>query len=59
MSFFTTVESPQLREYRLKVLRVALEEWHLRIPEYRVTEPDSVRYHAGGVAGVDTLPLEW
>jgi cytochrome P450 len=40
-------------------LQVALEEWHRLIPEYQLEDPDAVRFHAGGVAGVDTLPLAW
>jgi cytochrome P450 len=40
-------------------LRVAVEEWHRRIPDYRV-EPDvELRQHIGGVAGLDNLPLVW
>ncbi len=40
-------------------LRIAVEEWHRRIPEYRITEGVDVQFHVGGVAGVDNLPLEW
>jgi cytochrome P450 len=40
-------------------LRIALEEWHRRIPEYRVADGIDVRFHVGGVAGVDNLPLVW
>jgi cytochrome P450 len=40
-------------------LRVAVEEWHRRIPEYRVAEGADVQFHVGGVAGVDNLPLVW
>ena len=39
-------------------LAVALEEWHRRIPDYRLG-PGDVGVHAGGVAGLDALPLAW
>ena len=40
-------------------LAVAIEEWHRRIPEYRI-EPDAkITQHIRGVAGLDTLPLIW
>ena len=38
---------------------VAVEEWHRRIPEYRVADGADVQFHVGGVAGVDNLPLVW
>jgi cytochrome P450 len=40
-------------------LAIALEEWHLRIPDYTLAPGADVTFHIGGVAGVDTLPLEW
>jgi cytochrome P450 len=40
-------------------LRIALEEWHRRIPEYRVADGAEPQFHVGGVAGVDNLPLVW
>jgi cytochrome P450 len=40
-------------------LRIALEEWHKRIPEYRLADDAIVEQHVGGVAGVDTMPLVW
>jgi cytochrome P450 len=40
-------------------LRVAVEEWHRRIPTYRVADGTAIVQHVGGVAGVDTLPLSW
>ena len=40
-------------------LAIAIEEWHRRIPEYRVSDPSLITQHAGGVAGYDCLPLEW
>jgi cytochrome P450 len=40
-------------------LRVAIEEWHKRIPNYRVS-PDAVLEHrVGGVGGLRGLPLVW
>ncbi len=39
-------------------LRVALEEWHLRIPEYRVDDSVNVTEH-GGMFGLDSLALRW
>lgn len=40
-------------------LRIALEEWHAVIPEYRI--PDGVRIteRVGGIASVERLPLTW
>ncbi len=39
-------------------LRVALEEWHARIPDYRLTEGVDVVEH-GGMYGIDALELTW
>jgi cytochrome P450 len=39
-------------------LRIALEEWHRRIPEYRLTEGVEVTEH-GGMYGIDRLELSW
>lgn len=39
-------------------LRVALEEWHRRIPDYRLTEGVEVVEH-GGMYGIDRLELSW
>jgi cytochrome P450 len=39
--------------------KVALEEWHRRIPRYELDPSGEVRFHAAGVLGVDTLPLRW
>jgi cytochrome P450 len=39
-------------------LRVALEEWHQRIPDYRLTEGVAVIEH-GGMYGIDALELSW
>jgi cytochrome P450 len=38
-------------------MRVALEEWHARIPDYRLDGPATS--YAGSVMGVTTLPLRW
>jgi cytochrome P450 len=39
-------------------LRVAVEEWHTRIPEYRLDESVEVIEH-GGMFGIDSLALRW
>jgi len=39
-------------------LRVALEEWHRRIPEYRIAEGETPRY-SPGIREVLHLPLRW
>jgi cytochrome P450 len=39
-------------------LRVALEEWHSRIPDYRLDESVEVLEH-GGMFGIDSLALRW
>ena len=39
-------------------LRVALEEWHRRIPEYRI-QPGAVPTYSPGIREVTYLPLEW
>jgi cytochrome P450 len=39
-------------------LRVALEEWHARIPEYALADEDAVSYKLG-LIGVERLPLRW
>jgi len=39
-------------------LRVALEEWHRRIPEYSIV-PGSVIAHSPGIRQTDQLPLVW
>ncbi len=38
-------------------LRVALEEWLARIPEFRVEDPDEVSWAGGQVRGPRTLPV--
>jgi cytochrome P450 len=42
-----------------KELAIALVEWHRRIPNYRLASEPAVKAHAGGVLGIDVLPLEW
>ncbi|MCW2620732.1 MAG: cytochrome [Frankiales bacterium] len=39
-------------------LRIALEEWHRRIPHYRLAPGAQVSEH-GGQIGLDNLPLQW
>jgi cytochrome P450 len=38
-------------------MRIALDEWHARIPDYRLD--GDVGSYAGSVMGVSTLPLRW
>jgi cytochrome P450 len=40
-------------------LRVALEEWHRAIPDYRLTEGVEVTEHGGGLYAIDRLELSW
>jgi cytochrome P450 len=40
-------------------LRVALEEFHRRIPDYRIQDGAAIHTHGGGAMGVDNLPLRW
>jgi cytochrome P450 len=40
-------------------LRVMLEEWHQRVPEYRIADGATIKQHAGVSAGIDYLPLRW
>jgi len=39
-------------------LKIALEEWHKRVPHYRVA-PDAQLTETGGQLGLETLPLVW
>jgi cytochrome P450 len=39
-------------------MRIALEEWHRRIPEYRVPEGAQLRHRGGADIGLEALPLE-
>ena len=38
-------------------LRVALEEWMARIPDFELTDPEAVRWSTGQVRGPRTLPV--
>jgi cytochrome P450 len=41
-------------------LAIALEEWHRRIPDYRIIDAAAVSERAGnGVFGIERLPLTW
>jgi cytochrome P450 len=42
-----------------KELEIALHEWHRQVPDYRVPPGSTIKAHAGGVMGIDVLPLEW
>ena len=39
-------------------VRIALEEWHSRIPEYRLADGQTIAEH-GGMFGIDSLSLVW
>ena len=39
-------------------LMIALQEWHRRIPHYRISDPEKIRFH-GGIIAMSVLPLEW
>ncbi len=38
-------------------LTVSLNQWHERIPDYRIPDGADVPIHAGGVVGIERLPL--
>jgi cytochrome P450 len=40
-------------------LRIALEEWHRRIPDYELAGDQPVTEYVGAVAGLTALPLRW
>jgi len=40
-------------------LRIALREWHLRIPDYEVTDAHPIEMHGGGAMGMKRLTLRW
>jgi cytochrome P450 len=40
-------------------LRIVLEEFHRRIPDYRVPEGFRIHRHLNQVTGIDALPLVW
>jgi cytochrome P450 len=37
---------------------VAMQEWHQRIPDYRITKGATIRFHGGAVVGPDNIPLD-
>jgi cytochrome P450 len=39
-------------------LRASLEEWHMRIPEYRIADGVELQY-SPGIRQTATLPLVW
>ena len=40
-------------------IKVALEEWFRRIPEFELVDPNVVTWSAGQVRGPRRIPLEW
>ncbi len=40
-------------------LRIALEEWHRRIPDYELAGSEPIAEYVGAVAGLTALPLRW
>jgi cytochrome P450 len=40
-------------------LEVAMQLWHERIPEYRIDTDVVMDEHAGGLVGLNNLPLRW
>jgi cytochrome P450 len=40
-------------------LRLALEEFHKKIPEYELVSPEATTYHAGGNIGLNELRIRW
>jgi cytochrome P450 len=40
-------------------LRIALEEWHRRIPDYELADREAISEYVGAVAGLTALPLRW
>jgi cytochrome P450 len=40
-----------------RVIAIAIEEWHSRIPDYRIA-PEGARRHFSSVRGLSSLPLE-
>jgi cytochrome P450 len=40
-------------------LGIALEEWHRRIPDYRVADDAVIIEHVGNVAGLSAVPIVW
>jgi len=39
-------------------MKIALEEWHKRIPDYRLADGAAPKEH-GGMLGLDSVPLVW
>jgi cytochrome P450 len=40
-------------------LKVSMEEWHARIPDYRLDGSVPIHEHVGAIAGLGNLPLIW
>ena len=40
-------------------LRITLEEWHRRIPDYELAGQEPISEYVGPVAGLAALPLRW
>lgn len=40
-------------------LEIVIDEWHKRIPDYRIPETATLHDRAASVSGLDALPLEW
>jgi hypothetical protein len=40
-------------------MRVFLEEWLARVPEFRIARGETARFGTGIVPAVTHLPLEW
>jgi hypothetical protein len=40
-------------------MKVALEEWFRRIPEFELTDPNVVTWSGGQVRGPRHIPLHW
>ena len=43
---------------RLEV-KIALQEWLRRIPEFKLKPETKIDYRPGGVIGPERVPLEW
>jgi len=40
-------------------VKVALEEWFARIPDFELTDPGAVTWSTGQIRGPRTIPLAW
>ncbi|MEO9329022.1 cytochrome P450 [Gordonia aurantiaca] len=40
-------------------LEIVVDEWHKRIPDYRIPGDTVITDHVGSVSGLASLPLEW